>query len=654
MKYFMKKNWISVVVGVILLIVPYILNGISNNNYEQDLFSFNSYNVQAQIEEDGGLWITETINVTFDRQAEGAFYRDVVTSKNNNGQTANTSTFVTSDAKMRIMKSNGDVVYDSSTGITDSKVVKYVGYSWKDDRDDLGKSVKCASEYGSNCECFFSYVPAASYPTRIYEFTYHYEGAVSTYKDISELNWNFFDNSKNSVSVRNVDVSIKFPTAIANTDNIYFYGHGSNGSLTSLTGEEVKFSIDKLLPSHVVECRILFPTLGKANVAEKNYQDTNKLQYFLDAEAAIQKGDVTENVINVISLIVGIAGVLAVIGLSYLAYRKFDKELKPNFDSEYYRELPATYPPCEMGYLINFRDLEKNDLSATLMDLVRRGFIRIDYEGQSLTAKNPNYTMVYDPTKDTSSLKSYEVYLLKWFFQTIGQDNVLTLDELDNYCRKNANAETYKNCNDRWVHMAKNEASKNDFFDKSAEKGSLRYVGYAASIVVLGVLLVILGLGGKVFALYVSGPVLCSSVIMLSYCKHIKRRSKQGNEEYTMWMAFKHFLEEFSHFEDYPMPSIEIWQHYMVYAVSFGIADLVEKQLRFKFKDTKLPEEYEKQFYGYSRFNTYMILRMNRTYVYAATSLQQVRAAKVSSSGGRGGFGGGRSFGGGGGGARGR
>ena len=53
-------------------------------------------------------------------------------------------------------------------------------------------------------------------------------------------------------------------------------------------------------------------------------------------------------------------------------------------------------------------------------------------------------------------------------------------------------------------------------------------------------------------------------------------------------MAFKNFLLEFSNFDDYPMPSIIIWEHYLVYATEFGIADLVEEQMRLKFKKMDL------------------------------------------------------------------
>ena len=84
------------------------------------------------------------------------------------------------------------------------------------------------------------------------------------------------------------------------------------------------------------------------------------------------------------SLIILTIILIAIVALAWIrAYHKYDKERTSTFDSEYYRELPGTYPPAEMGYLYNFKDTSKDDLSATIMDLIRRGFISLDTNGCS-------------------------------------------------------------------------------------------------------------------------------------------------------------------------------------------------------------------------------------------------------------------------------
>ena len=65
------------------------------------------------------------------------------------------------------------------------------------------------------------------------------------------------------------------------------------------------------------------------------------------------------------------------------------------------------------------------------------------------------------------------------------------------------------------------------------------------------------------------------SIIGFSYLSTIIKRTKEANEEYVKWMAFKNFLQDFGNMQDYPIPALTIWEHYLVYATSFGIAELV-------------------------------------------------------------------------------
>ena len=110
---------------------------------------------------------------------------------------------------------------------------------------------------------------------------------------------------------------------------------------------------------------------------------------------------------------------------------------------------------------------------------------------------------------------------------------------------------------------------------------------------------------------------------------------------------------DFGKFEDYSMPLISIWEHYMVYAVSFGIADKVEEQMRLHYKSMGEDK-------GYERYTSSSYMMRSRCYIYVrhscynSTQLANATIAQARSSSGSGGYGGGRSFGGGGGGHGGR
>ena len=44
----------------------------------------------------------------------------------------------------------------------------------------------------------------------------------------------------------------------------------------------------------------------------------------------------------------------------------------------------------------------------------------------------------------------------------------------------------------------------------------------------------------------------------------------------------KKFLTDFSGMDDYPIPSVTVWEHYLVYAPVLGVADKVMDQLKVK------------------------------------------------------------------------
>ena len=86
----------------------------------------------------------------------------------------------------------------------------------------------------------------------------------------------------------------------------------------------------------------------------------------------------------------------------------------------------------------------------------------------------------------------------------------------------------------------------------------------------------------------------------------------------------------------------------MVYATMFGIADLVEKQQRTRFKDLQREEEYVSHPYFYYRYHHYFNYRIHNAQSIGKQAIAEYRSRQGGSGGRSGGFGGGSSFGGGG------
>jgi uncharacterized membrane protein len=174
--------------------------------------------------------------------------------------------------------------------------------------------------------------------------------------------------------------------------------------------------------------------------------------------------------------------------------------------------------------------------------------------------------------------------------------------------------------------------------------------------IIFSILRLILGLG--TFTFIVGGLLIALSTGLGIYLTSMQRRSIAGNEDYVKWRAFKKFLTDFSRLQDYSMPMIQVWEKYMVYAVAFGIAELVEKQLRFKYQQLRQEATFEQsRTLRYPFFYRYYVGGLSRSFMGAQRTIAQAQAARNKSGrggGGRFGGGGGMRFGGGGGGMRGR
>ena len=63
-------------------------------------------------------------------------------------------------------------------------------------------------------------------------------------------------------------------------------------------------------------------------------------------------------------------------------------------------------------------------------------------------------------------------------------------------------------------------------------------------------------------------------------CKRINQHTQKGVDEINKWEALKKFMEDFSTMDKKDLPSIVLWDKYLVYATAFGMADKVIKQLK--------------------------------------------------------------------------
>jgi uncharacterized membrane protein len=508
----------------------------------------------------------------------------------------------------------------------------------------------------------------------MFVYKYTLKNVVTKYNDIAEFNRKIIDSNWDE-RLNNINIWIRLPEG-ASKDDIRVFGHGPlTGESRIIDGQNVEFELGSLSPGFYVETRVLFPTtlvpdstnikaedgLSKILEDEKRMADEANAErerarqqaeeYNKRREAERQKKAVLRSIANTI-------GVLLIIGwfpIIIFLYIKYDKEFKREFKAKYYRELPGEYTPAEMSVLVTMGRVNTRDITATLMDLVRKGILILKKEtyikdGFFREKEVEDYSLTLNKDASQAELKKHETFLIRWFIKTIGRYGHVFLDEISAYARTTSGARQFTNDYKRWCNLAKEEADKNEFFDKTSEKGK-------TTAILIG-LFGFLGLGIAFITMLgaFSGIIMIIlGIIMFIFGARLNRRSAYGNEQSAMWKAFKNFLKDFSRMDKAEMPSIIIWEHYLVYAISLGVAKEVIKQLPLVLSDADLQNTNLTYMYGY---NMHSFANFTNAFDRTISSVDHAISNAVavanstnsSSSGSGGGFSGG---GGGGGGGRG-
>ena len=512
---------------------------------------------------------------------------------------------------------------------------------------------------------------------------YRFRDVITKYNDIAEFNRKIID-ANTPVQQNNIIINITLPEG-AQKEEIKVFGHGPLiGDSKIIDGNHVRFTCAYNTPGNFIETLVIFPpslvpqctnTADKAALpdimaneksladaanaereqARKDVEEYQKRQNELEQQRLAEQARI--DAIRPTGTAIAIVLFIVWFVLIFHIYFKYDKELKHSFEGKYYRELPGEYTPAEMSSLLSMGSVSTRDITATLMDLVRKEQLLLTSnqyvrKGIFKNKEVTDYVVSLNPKAPVINLKDHEAFLLEWFIRGLGDGNSLVLDNISDLAKSTSGARQFKKDYDKWCGLAKAEAEKNNFFDKTCQTGI--WIGILASLAYLGLGILII----STFKAAFGAALIAQFLILVIFSARISRRTAYGNEQNAMWLAFKNFLKEFSHLDRAEMPAIVIWEHYLVYAISLGVAKEVIRQLPLVFTDTDLQNTHLTYMHGYSFANFEMFTQTFDTTVASidgaiSNAMAVANSTLSSSSGGGGGFSGGSSGGGGGGGSRG-
>lgn len=487
--------------------------------------------------------------------------------------------------------------------------------------------------------------------TRTFTLNYRMLNVVTVHEDVAELNHQFvgdeWERATDEVSVR-----LLLPEG-AEGDQIRAWGHGPlHGEVIIQGPAEVHWEIRPLPAETFLEGRVVFPPHLVPEASVRSGEEA--LPRILSEEEALAGAANRQRALARIDWIAAPLILLASLGAVLWFWWTHGREFTPSFTGDYYRELPAEYTPAELGVLWRFGKPGPEDLTATIIDLARKGHLKLEESGREergLLRTRQRTDYVIQRLEGDGELEPHERDLLDLVFEraAMGKDE-LSFSDISSYARTNPRA--FARFWEGWEAQLAAVGEERGFFDASTRTAQAVEVVLAVLLFVLGVLAFVSGFFPTGIGSVVGGVALGIGAAVL------RRRSREGLEDFTRWRAFRRFLLHFSEMQRHEVPSLVIWEHYLVYAVTLGVAEKVLKQLEIVYPNLRDGDyRFGMGWYVFGA-GPASVVRMTSGLDSLGSSMQQsLRSAVGSRSsgvGGGGGFsgGGGMGTGGGGGGVR--
>lgn len=543
--------------------------------------------IQAQVETDGALQVTEQRTFNFDGDFTAVWWTF-------NGLPSNASIKV-NGVRMANVDSDGNVVGDWTSLPSESFVL-----SW---RDSGGPGVDSYSFDApmNSVYVFFN----ASDERCIIELDYTVINGAQAFQDVGEVYWQYIGSQWAEAS-DNVTMTLALPvpqgTEVNPGENVRAWGHGPlDGKVTVNADGTVTYTVPHVSAGQYAEARVLFPVEWLTNLSSESallHRGQDRLSTALDEEKSWSD---KANRIRVLSLgFVIVCGLVCVLLIAWAlrAYFKYGREHKPSFTDEYWRDVPdPSIHPAVIGRLWRWDRESPDDFTATLMHLAHIGAIRIDagsYEERGAFGKTKTvddyYITKLPVAKDVTD--PVDMRTLGFLFGCISNGaNSLWFGSIKKYGEDHP--EDFVSSMKSWQGALSAATNREDFFEEKGKRYQSYLIGLAVVVLIAGVAIGVM-MDNFIPLIFMVPTAIALGVI----ANYMPRRSVKGNELTAKSKALRNWLRDFSSLDERPPTDVKVWGEFMVYAYLFGVADEAIKQLQ-----TTMPELFE---YDGSMGVTYM------------------------------------------------
>ncbi len=472
---------------------------------------------------------------------------------------------------------------------------------------------------------------------------YTIQNAVVVHNDVAELAWNLLGDFYQE-NIGTFEARVHLPGE--DQDYRVWLKGPLNGEVERKDNQTAIATYDFIGAYNAVTIRLMFDKNLVPNAVKMSHVDGRELILASEKKAADLANQERERIQNQNKIIIVLTAVWGIVFLSSLGYFIYQlrKNRKAHFEQDYFRDFPATYGPEVLEYLLKKR-IGEDSLSACILSLIEKKIITVEEDSSK---KKKEYLFTWNEKEE--NVTEVEKQVLHLLFKEVGNGKTVSLEAFKNYGKSYHDAQGFIENYQTFISLSTAISKEENFFQNAPFCKiitiMMAMIGIPISFVLLGLEWVIIGL-----------VLLVCLIGVLIYVASSKFYTEKGREDLAKWKALKHFLEDFSTFDEKELPEVTLWGKYLVYATVLGCAETLQKQMKIKIDtmSTNTSLGYDMIFWNrLYLYNTISYSVNQSVHTAVSSSRSSIAASSRSSSGGFGGgasFGGG-SFGGGGGGGR--
>ena len=492
--------------------------------------------------------------------------------------------------------------------------------------------------------------------TRTYEISYTVEGAVGRYSDYNQLYWQFVGEDF-EIDAKKITGTITLPKEVDNKEELRVWGHtaGLNGEIYATDNNKIEFTVNDFKAGTYVEIRTLFPRDVLSDEVQRTYDhpilDTVLEEESVWAEEANRLRNQKMIYVVLIYIAITVLSILFIISIiRKIKVIRERKEKKPSEEIIYFRELPREdASPAEAVFLEKETktDLKQNNkgkiFSATLLNLSLKKLIEIQ---STKNEKGKDEISIKLLDKDgilaleNKDEKAIGKFLISAFEKQ--ENGVLTVKELEKFIKKSPSTKIL-DLQEDIRQGTRIKLIDKKILDKEEQSKYLKESGMQALSVAIFIFCVCMSFAivEWIGNIVIAGCVVFDIIMFLNIVatgieiSKINVFTQAGIDEIAKWKGLKKYMQEFSLLDKREVPEIAIWEHFLVFATAFGIADKVLEQLKIVYPDIENTININTYPYMYLMVHT----DFSRSFSNAIST--SMSSAYTSASGGGGGFSGG-------------